>query len=250
MNSNMKVRTKRMKIKLYKRFSGAVAIASALIMGISPMTAFAQGHEAECICETKCTGEHVNEECEICKEDYSFCEGEEVWGPLTPDGNMNLVDDYGSLEAGGKQFITVTTKAGNYFYIIIDRDDQGDETVHFLNLVDESDLLSLMDDEEAQAYIESITASTEVEEPVVEETTEESETEEPQELEEEKKPTNVNGIMSIVLVIGVGGIAGFLYFKSKKKGPKKPSGPDPDADYREDEEDYLDTLLDDEEVEE
>lgn len=36
-------------------------------------------------------------------------------GPLTPDGNLELVDDYGSLEIGGKQFITVATKSGNYF---------------------------------------------------------------------------------------------------------------------------------------
>ena len=36
---------------------------------------------------------------------------------LTPDGNAALVDDFG----GNKQLITVTTKAGNYFYILIDR---------------------------------------------------------------------------------------------------------------------------------
>ena len=37
--------------------------------------------------------------------------------PLTPEGNATLVDDY----YGDKQLITVTTKAGNYFYILIDR---------------------------------------------------------------------------------------------------------------------------------
>ena len=36
---------------------------------------------------------------------------------LTPEGNAALVDDFG----GNKQLITVTTKAGNYFYILIDR---------------------------------------------------------------------------------------------------------------------------------
>ena len=74
---------------------------------------------------------------------------------LTPDGNMNLIDDYGSATGAGKQFITLTTKSGNYFYLIIDRDDNGAETVHFLNLVDEADLLSLMEEEEAKQYMDS-----------------------------------------------------------------------------------------------
>ena len=37
-------------------------------------------------------------------------------GRLTPDGNMDLVDDYGSAVKSGKQFITFTTKNGNYFW--------------------------------------------------------------------------------------------------------------------------------------
>jgi len=246
---------KRMKLNIKGKMISAVAFASAFFIGVSPMTAFAQSKEGECICETKCTDDCVNEDCEICKYDIYYCEGkepeaeEEPMGPLTPDGNMNLVDDYGSIEAGGKQFITVTTKSGNYFYIIIDRDDQGDETVHFLNMVDEADLLALMDDDQVEEYMNSqgLTSQT-TEEPVVEETTvEEPEETIPVEPIEEKKSTNVTGVMAIVLVISLCGIGGFLYFKSGKTKKNKPSPIDPDEDYREgDEEDYLDTLIDDE----
>ena len=74
-------------------------------------------------------------------------------GGLTPDGNLALIDDildgsyYSSEEIGegGKmQFVTVETKSGNVFYLVIDH-STGD--VYFLNLVDESDLLALLEDE-------------------------------------------------------------------------------------------------------
>ena len=69
---------------------------------------------------------------------------------LTPDGNMSLIDDIGSSEKNGKQFITVQTKNGNVFYLIIDRDDEGESTIHFLNQVDEADLMALMEDGETE----------------------------------------------------------------------------------------------------
>ena len=67
---------------------------------------------------------------------------------LTPNGNLSLIDDIGSPVTSGKQFITVETKNGNVFYLIIDRDDEGEEAVHFLNQVDEADLMALTEDRE------------------------------------------------------------------------------------------------------
>lgn len=66
--------------------------------------------------------------------------------PLTPDGNLTLVDDVAGENAEDKQFVTLVSKNGNYFYLVIDR--AGDkENVYFLNLVDEADLLALIEGE-------------------------------------------------------------------------------------------------------
>ena len=72
-------------------------------------------------------------------------EGAQEVGSLTPDGNLTLVDDIKGEQSQNKQFITMQSKNGNYFYLVIDRD--GDkENVYFLNLVDEADLMALMED--------------------------------------------------------------------------------------------------------
>lgn len=80
-------------------------------------------------------------------------------GALTPDGNLSLIDDilqdsgYFVSEEGqvdNKQFITVQSKSGNYFYLVIDRSGET-ENVYFLNLVDEADLFALLETGEETA---------------------------------------------------------------------------------------------------
>lgn len=213
---------------------GAALLACAMCFGVFSTTAFAYVDESAAT-EEPAVEEKVPEK-----------EPEEPMLPLTPDGNLTLVDDAGSPTKSGKQFITAVTKNGNYFYIIIDRDDKGAETVHFLNLVDESDLLALMEDDEVESYMNSqgmTAADKETVEPEKTKPTEDA-IEEPKEEvkapETGKKGKNVTGIMAVVLFAAVGGIGGFMYVKSNK-GKKKADAPDPDADYfdSDDDEDYL-----------
>ena len=79
---------------------------------------------------------------------------DEETGALTPEGNLTLVDDYHTdySDGSGQQFITLVSKSGATFYLVIDRNAKGQQTVHFMNLVDEADLLALMEEDAADAY--------------------------------------------------------------------------------------------------
>ena len=165
---------------------------------------------------------------------------------LTPSGNLTLVDDYGERNGEGQQFITLVTKAGNYFYLIIDRDEKGEETVHFLNLVDERDLFALMDEDEAAAYESQLAAEQAAKEAAEKAAAEaaaaaqsgesQTGTDDPAP-ETEKKSTNMLPIVIIILVMAA--VGGGWFFMQTKKKKQAASGPDPDADYTdEDDEDY------------
>ena len=163
---------------------------------------------------------------------------------LTPSGNLTLVDDLGVRNGEGQQFVTLVTKNGNYFYLIIDRDEKGEETVHFLNMVDERDLFALMEDDEKAAYESQMAAeqaAKEVDEKAAAEAasqTGESETQKPEdEPAKESKKTNLAPILIIIVLMAAAG-GGWFFMQTKKK-KKAESAPDPDADYTDDdEEDY------------
>ena len=62
-------------------------------------------------------------------------------GAFTPEGTGTVLDEADG-ESGDKQFYTITTEAGNVFYLIIDGKRE-DNNVYFLNGVTEADLMAL-----------------------------------------------------------------------------------------------------------
>lgn len=191
---------------------------------------------------------------------------------LTPDGNLTLIDDYFQIEQEAtedteqkdKQFITLQSKNGNCFYLVIDRNGET-ENVYFLNLVDEADLMALIEEAEDgtavptcsctdKCAIGAIKTDCEIcrtnmsecvgKEPVVEE----PEPTEP--VEEPTEETSVNFLPIIILVIA-GAAGGAIYwFKFKKQKPKTSGNSDlDDYDYGQDDDDYdEETELDDADV--
>ena len=165
--------------------------------------------------------------------------------PLTPEGNATLVDDY----YGDKQLITVTTKAGNYFYILIDRANEDKETaVHFLNQVDEADLMALMEDAEKEEAPAVCSCTKKCEAGAVNTAcpickTNMTECTGPQAQEPEATPEpeakggGAGGLMILLVVLLAGGGAALYYFKVVKPKQSAKGGTDLDEyDFDEDDE--------------
>ena len=152
-------------------------------------------------------------------------------GPITPEGNVTLVDDVID-PATGMEFITIVTKNGNYFYIIIERDDKGNRNVHFLNMVDERDLLELLSEEEVQDYQDQQTAEPTVPAETTPAPTEPmapTEPEDPFDPQMDRETMILLAVPIVVLIVG-GFAAYFIFSRKKPKATSKAQHDDEDWD--------------------
>ena len=181
------------------------------------------------------------------EEEEAVTVTDEETGALTPEGNLTLVDDYHTdySDGSGQQFITLVSKSGATFYLVIDRNAKGQQTVHFMNLVDEADLLSLMEDEDADAYTaeKEAAAQAEQERKQAEEDAKKAAEEAVASGSEQTGGNKVTkyaatflGVLALVGLVAGGGIYTFMKQKQKKQAEKEAL--DPDADYTEDKGDF------------
>ena len=179
---------------------------------------------------------------------------------FTPTGNLSLIDDILQTEVYAtedtelqeKQFITLQSKSGNYFYLVIDR--TGDtENVYFMNLVDEADLMALIEEDENgeatpvcsckdKCAVGAINTSCEIcrtnmSECVGVEPKPDVEPTEPTEPVEEPEPEPDGNPMMVLLILALlGGGGAFAYIKFFKNKPKTKGNADlDDYDYGDDE---------------
>lgn len=181
--------------------------------------------------------------------------------PDLPEGEP--IDDEGNAytrdllydKATNKQFITVQTKSGNTFYIVIDydapiNDEEEQYQTYFLNMVDEADLLALMDEAAVEALTtcvcedKCVVGDIDVECPVCKTNMSEctgvvpepqtpvegEEPEQPGDTEQPEKKSNMGMIIGVIAVVGIGGAA-YYYFKFIRGKKQK----DEDLDFFDDE---------------
>lgn len=130
-------------------------------------------------------------------------------------GNGEVKDDI--TDSSSKEFLTVTTKNNNTFYIVIDRSATS-QNVYMLSQVDENDLAEFLDKESTATVV---TPQTDTSNVVLDETESNDDTDKETSVDAEKKAqTKTNmGAMATILILALGGVAAYYYFKIYK--PKK-----------------------------
>ena len=171
----------------------ATLVMAAAVLLSGTMTAYAYVDETAEEAPEPAIAEETPEETEIT--------------PFSVSGNGQLLDDITDDET--KQFLTVQTKNGNTFFMVIDR-SRNSEDVYMLSLIDENDLAEFIEEGETEPAEEKPAV-------IVEEPRPEPVQEQP-ESEQEKGGMGMGALFTIIL-LGAGSIGGYYYFKIWK--PKR-----------------------------
>ena len=230
-----------------KTKSRIIAMLLVLVMCFSTLAttafAYAEDQDPESESTSQETTAPEEEESDIPPEETTPTQpvvAEEGSG-FSEEGNL-ITRDLLFDKKTNKQFITVQTRNGEIFYIIIDYDKPTDEDgnqyeTYFLNMVDEADIKALL---EEAGYVEtcdctdkcvagSVNVACEIckknmTECVGTEKVPETEPNEPTEpsepAEDPDEKNNSTAILAVILILAVAGGAAFFFLKNKKPDPK------------------------------
>ena len=202
---------------------GMTLLTTVLLFGATGMTSFAQTNE---VAQTE---EVIAEQSVSQITEQKTEEQKDKETAFSTPGNGQLVDDKGNDST--KQFLTIKTKKGNTFYMIIDRAG-ATENVYMMSLVDENDLAEFVD--------ESMASDNKEPDVVLPETTEESEqtnqTKPDTQLEEIPEKEQKNNQFGYVVLGGsflALGIGVFVFFYEKLKKKKEEGSVEEGLEYME-----------------
>lgn len=227
--------------KKFKKIFMILTLCMTLILG-SSINAYAYVDEsagAETTTETVTVEEELTVETEKEETGETTAESEEAEeeteenaGAFSESGNLSLLDDVGADRAKNLEYMTIQTKSGAVFYLVIDK-SADTENVYFLNQVDELDLMAIMDDAQKQEYESSLKEEPQEvpNTPIEDEPTADEPVDEEPQADLQTNNLALFGVIGVIAALVIGGYA-FMKKKAKKDGADL----DEDLEFYDDEE--------------
>ena len=202
------------KLKRVRKWLAAAGLFLCLLVIAVPV--YAEEETTTAATTTATTDTETKKESETTKADEpEKKEPETVKEETLPTGNLTLVDDVISAADAHREFLTVVSKDGSYFYIVIDRDTEGAGNVYFLNLVDDQDLYKLTG-EKAPEVVETETVVVDTEQQK-----EQLDDKQKAELTEEEKAAQKQKSLMITVGVGAAIVVGVVIYVLKKRKGKQ-----------------------------
>ena len=185
----------------------AVLFLSASMIFATGTTAFAYVDESAEASKTESVETEEIEKDTVVEENQINTEE-----PFSVPGNAQVQDDI--TNSKNKEFLTITTKNNNTFYLIIDRSANVDN-VYMLSQIDENDLQEFLEEDSSASTIVDVTPEVVIDENTHTEQTEQPATESP---EKEGTASNLGALVAIFIaaILGVGAYGYIKFIKPKK----------------------------------
>ena len=185
----------------------AVLFLSASMIFATGTTAFAYVDESAEVSKTETVETEKTDKDTVVEENQINTEE-----PFSVPGNAQVQDDI--TNSKNKEFLTITTKNNNTFYVIIDRSANVDN-VYMLSQIDENDLKEFLEEDTSASTIVDVTPEVVIDENTHSEQTEQPVTEGP---EKEGTASNLGALVAIfaAAILGVGAYGYIKFIKPKK----------------------------------